>query len=529
VQRLTPLRFAVRCSYIWATTNITSSRRDPIPRTASHHLLSDPATPLSQQHCSSLPIRISNTSPRTSSGPACRTSCSQPRQPIYRASLNPTPTTTFIAAMAAPTAQTGSKPSKKRTVPVIERTESPAPSVGSGMPGNEGFESPYIKELHKNIRNINKKITNASKTDSILAQNQGKDLDELVANKIINADQKAQILKKPGLQAQVAQLEEQLVQYQKVHEQYSERAATEKADFEKTLESAKAEAVAEAKQGFKKELHDNLLVLSQFLRLAAYRREEATDPESDESQAIEGVLLAIYAGDDSAVSSMLKLVEGSDDQIWSVPGEQLQTKYSNVKTLAKEYKTPLFEGAETEAPTDVGTDPTVAHASATEIAAGDASAVPEAAPTPSSNGLGNANVAGDAANAVAEGHWDNANDMSISQEWVDVKVPRDPAETETGLNATPAVAANTQSWADDQPDHVPEAQGAAPADPNDGFHQVQRNRGRNEREGGSWRGRGRGDFQGRGRGGHRGDGRGRGRGNRNGGGAPRGGRRNEEQ
>jgi hypothetical protein len=54
--------------------------------------------------------------------------------------------------MAAPAAQTGSKPSKKRTVPVIERTESPAPSVGSGIPdkaGSEGFESPYIKELHK--------------------------------------------------------------------------------------------------------------------------------------------------------------------------------------------------------------------------------------------------------------------------------------------------------------------------------------------------------------------------------------------
>lgn len=59
--------------------------------------------------------------------------------------------------------------------------------------------------------------------------------------------------------------------------------------------------------------------------MAAYRREEATDPDSDESQAIEGVLLAIYTGDESAVNSMLKLVDGSSDQIWSVPGEQLQT------------------------------------------------------------------------------------------------------------------------------------------------------------------------------------------------------------
>ncbi|KAI9158622.1 hypothetical protein HJFPF1_06620 [Paramyrothecium foliicola] len=438
--------------------------------------------------------------------------------------------------MATSTAQPGSKPSKKRTVPVIERTESPAPSIGSGMPdkaADSSNESPYIKELHKNIRNINKKITNASKTDSLLSQHAGKSLDELVASKIINTDQKAQILKKPALQAQVAQLEEQLVQYQKVHDQYNERAVAEKAEWEKNLSNVKAEAVAEAKEGFKKELHDHLLVLSQFLRLAAYRREEAKDPESDESQAIEGVLLAIYAGDDSAVSSMLKLVEGSDDQIWSVPGEQLQTTYSTVKTLAKEYKTPFYaegtEETEAEAGKEVATDPTVAHASATEIAAGDADAVAEPAAEPSTNGLANTNVADDAANAVAESHWDTPNDMSISQEWVDVKVPRDPTETDTGLEATPAAAPNTQSWADDQPEHIPEqSQEAAPADPNDGFHQVQRNRGRNEREGGTWRGRGRGEWQGRGRGGHRGDGRGRGRGNRNAGGAPRGGRRTEE-
>lgn len=91
------------------------------------------------------------------------------------------------------------------------------------------------------------------------------------------------------------------------------------------MEKAKADALVEATANSKKTLQDSLLILSQFLRLAAYRREEAQDPESDESQAIEGVLLAIYSGDESAVSSMLKLVEGSDDQILSVPGEQLQT------------------------------------------------------------------------------------------------------------------------------------------------------------------------------------------------------------
>lgn len=142
---------------------------------------------------------------------------------------------------------------------------------------------------------------------------------------MINADQKAQIEKKPALQAQLAQTEEQLAQYQKLHEQYRSRAAAEKAEWEKSLGQLKEDAVSEAKAGFQQSMKDNLLALSQFLRLAAYRREEANDPESDESQAIEGVLLAIYAGDDSAVSSMLKLVQGTDDKVLSVPGEELQT------------------------------------------------------------------------------------------------------------------------------------------------------------------------------------------------------------
>lgn len=55
-----------------------------------------------------------------------------------------------------------------------------------------------------------------------------------------------------------------------------------------------------------------------------------------------------------------------------------------------------------------------------------------------------------AANAAAEANWDNNNDLSTSQEWVEV--PRDANETETGLTATLAAPSNVQSWADDQPD-----------------------------------------------------------------------------
>ena len=182
------------------------------------------------------------------------------------------------------------------------------------------------------MRSANHLQLNATKTDSLLAEHKGKTLDELVAAKILNTDQKTQILKKPALQAQLVTLEEQLAQYQRVHDQYAAKAAAEKADFDKTIEKVKADAVAEAKQNFDKTFEGNLLLLSQFLRLAAYRREDAQDPEADESQAIEGVLLAIYSGDSSAVAAMVKLMEGAHEQVISVPGERLQsTCKSNIR------------------------------------------------------------------------------------------------------------------------------------------------------------------------------------------------------
>lgn len=420
-------------------------------------------------------------------------------------------------------AQPTSKSAKKKSAKALERTESPAPSFTSAADktGDDSSESSYVRELQKNIRNVNKKISNTSKADSLVSQHPGKTLDELVAAKIINNDQKAQILKKPSLQAQVAQLEEQVVQYQKIEEQYRTRAAADKAEWEKSQEKATADAVAEAKADFTKSQHDNLLILSQFLRLAAYRREEAHDPESDESQAIEGVLLAIYSGDENAVQAMLKFVNGTDDPVFSVPGEQLQTTYSQIKALAGGYKTSYDEPqTQVESTQEPATDPTVAHASATEIDAGDAVPISNAAAEPASNGLANAGVADDAANAVAESHWDTGRDeLSASQEWVDVK----PTEATEAKAAAPApTASNTKSWADDHPEQTNE--GAAPTDPNDGFHEVQRNRPRNE--GGNHRGRGRGEWRGRGRGGD-GRGRGRGRGGQGGQGGPRGGRRPE--
>lgn len=154
-----------------------------------------------------------------------------------------------------------------------------------------------------------------------------------MAAKIINADQKTQVLKKPGLQAQLAQLEEQLAQYKKIDQEYRARVTTEKAELEKKLteklEKEKADAVAEIKEkaeaDINKSIHDSLLVLSQFLRLAAARRAEDADAGLDENLALEGVLLNVYSGDENAVATMVKLVKGAEEPTRSTAGEPLET------------------------------------------------------------------------------------------------------------------------------------------------------------------------------------------------------------
>ena len=163
----------------------------------------------------------------------------------------------------------------------------------------------------------------------MIAEHKDKDLDQLVSLKIINADQKAQHLKKPGLLAQLAQLEDQLTQFKKVDQEYKTIIDAERVKLEgifaQKLQEEKAAAVSDAKAGLKQELHDGLLVVSQFLRLAAARRQEDADQSLDENLALEGVLLAIYAGDESAVNTMLKLLGASEDKTTDVAGKTLET------------------------------------------------------------------------------------------------------------------------------------------------------------------------------------------------------------
>lgn len=173
--------------------------------------------------------------------------------------------------------------------------------------------------------------TNASKVDNIVAENPDKSLDELVASRKINADQKAQLLKKPALQASLTQLEEQIAQYKKFDQEYKIKLQTEKAELEKNyteraskeLEEAVSSAKSEVSASAVKEQQDNLLLLSQFLKLAAIRRGEDETAEREESKALEGLLAQVYAGDASAVAAMLSLIQGSSETVLSVTGETL--------------------------------------------------------------------------------------------------------------------------------------------------------------------------------------------------------------
>jgi hypothetical protein len=156
-----------------------------------------------------------------------------------------------------------------------------------------------------------------------------------------------QYSKKAGQQAQLTQLEEQLAQYKKLDAEYRGRASSAKAELEKSLtdkyEKEKADALAEVKAAaeqkseaeIKQKLHDSFLVLSQFLRLAAARRAEEADQTLDENLALEGVLLNIYSGDENAVTTILKLVQGLDDTTSDVQGKTLQTtcEYSVRKAM----------------------------------------------------------------------------------------------------------------------------------------------------------------------------------------------------
>ena len=343
-------------------------------------------------------------------------------------------------------------------------------------------------------------------------------------------------MKKPALQAQLAQLEEQLKHYRNFGQEYESRLAAEKASLQAAYDSAiveaRQEAADETRQEMLKKQNVDLLVLSQFLHAAAAKR-QSDEAETQEGRAYEGVLLLAYQGNSTSLEVLRSLVDGMEDKVPDTQGELLDFTYTQLKKSAMEnapLPAELDDPDLSEATAEVvepsvqanvtHSDPTIANAGLTELE--DTTTIRLKGVEYSSgliSGLEQASVAADAANAVADSSWDPqasvmTTDSTMGDGWVEV--PRDPAETDTGVVATPAAAHGTSSWAEEVTEGAA-AETKAAAE-NDGFEQVihhsSRGRGRGR---GEPRGRAaRGDRMGRGRGigedGRRaGGGRGRGR------------------
>ncbi|CAG8187677.1 unnamed protein product [Penicillium nalgiovense] len=310
-------------------------------------------------------------------------------------------------------------------------------------PNSDAQENTYLKELQKTLRNAMKKLNSLGKVDAIIAENPDKSLDDLIEEKKINNDQKAQVLKKPSLQATVAQAEEQIGHYKQFAAQYEDRLAAQKAALAKAheaeLEAVRNNAIADATEASKKTLRQQFYTVTKFLCAAAILRRDG-DAITTESRAFEGVLFEVYAGNQSAVNSLLKIAEGADEKINAVEGTTLDFTYGDVKQASDKFAPP--DEAPEVAPeathaTDPTTDPTMANAGLTELQ--DTSLGAQAEPAASQADQvapPTQNLVSDGGNPTAEQTWAPTSDES--SEWV--KLPRNPEETDTGLQATPASA-----------------------------------------------------------------------------------------
>lgn len=380
--------------------------------------------------------------------------------------------------------------------------------------------------LASQIRNANKKISATAKAQSVVDDNPGVSLDDLVSQKKLNADQKAQMQKKPQLQSQVTQLEEQLTQFRSFAQELEERFSREKA----TLVEAHDAEVAQLKEEADAKAHEHgirsttlqggLKIILEFLHAAASKRSLLEDA-TDERRAFEGALLLVYQGNEASLSTLQNLIDGTDDKVLDTEGSPVDFTFAQLKeaSLAEAQDSAQATAEPIEAPVEAAapeSDPTIANAGMTELE--DTTTIPirtngttgeEQEGTSAPEQVG---TTGEAANAVAEAIWNPEASMTTDasgagDEWV--QIPRDLTETDTGNIATPAAATTGEnSWAEEVSTSVEEQKKE-----NDGFEPVRGRHGDGRARGRGGRGvGGRGDFRGRGRGGPGRGGEGRGRG-----------------
>ncbi|GAB1740588.1 hypothetical protein NU219Hw_g5683t1 [Hortaea werneckii] len=448
-----------------------------------------------------------------------------------------------------------------------------------GVEADGAFEHPHVKELQKQIRNLSKRLTGLQKVDDIRNANPGLSLNDLVAQRKINQDQKAAAEKKPQIQAQLKDVEGQVQVFRSVNAEYLAQLQKQKdelaAEHQLQLQKVKEDARLEAMTSTASKLRKNLLVFSQFLRAAAAKRNIEEESNTSESMAFEGALLLVYGGDEKAVEAAVNIIEGADQEVPSIEGPLSGVKYSQIKQTSVDYApfqteetwTNGVAAASEAVPT--GSDPTIAHVGLTEIQqqqqpsglpAQNAAAQQDqilSSPANAGLGVGGGNQAAERWDATAGAQQADGNGMMDESFEI---VPRPNQEVENPAPAPASAPAQPQasekvggtSWADEITAAEPVGDsgnkageswdmraagqapedgswgGAEPVQEGDGFTQIPsrprgagpgaRGNGRGRGDGGQFRGRGRG------RGGFRGDGdfRGRGRGGARARGGPRG-------
>ncbi|KAK5070836.1 hypothetical protein LTR64_003810 [Lithohypha guttulata] len=434
-----------------------------------------------------------------------------------------------------------SKSAKKRKAKVNPATTPPPAETPMDAKVNGTADHEAEANNSRQIRNSNKKLASITRTEAIINDAPGVSLDDLIKQKKINNDQKAQILKKPQIEAQLAQLEEQQKNFSEFAQDLEARHDKEKASLAEAhnaeIEKVKQEAVQGSSSASTMKVQEALRITCQFLHAVASHRQNE-DLEENEKEAYEAVLHHLYQGNHASVETVTHLVEGREEKI-SDPNTSKTIDYTFAQLKASAVSTPCELAAnadgdavddseaapvteDTDEHEETETDQTVANAGLTELE--DNAAVPIAEEATSEELLMAApeqsSTTADAANAVAEASWNPEASMTTEntqtgEDWV--QVPRDPAETET--SATPAMNQSTTNWADEAgaaaEATATEEKGVVPISENDGFSEVRRDRGGRGRGGrgrgsdGRGRGRGRGgEFRGnrggRGRGGPRG-------------------------
>ncbi|KAK4550577.1 hypothetical protein LTR36_000156 [Oleoguttula mirabilis] len=369
--------------------------------------------------------------------------------------------------------------------------QEPAKEDSSNGDANGAYEHPHLKELQKQIRNVNKRLAGLQKTDAVQEANPGVSLDELVAQRKINNDQRTASAKKPQLLEQLGSLEEQVKTFRTVDGDYQTQMQKQKdgltAQHQKELGNAKEEHRQESVTSSAGELRKKLLVFSQFLRAAAAKRNEVDEAGTDESAAFEGALLLVYGGDQHAVDTAVNIIEGSDEQVPSIESVPLPVKYSQIKQASIDHApfqseeawisdvaeanatvadAQAAEAEEQKGTAPSGTDPTIANAGLTELEdqkqenGVPAEAAHETITSPVQAGTGDeaGNSAGDRWDA---GAGTQAEGMEESFEMV--PRPNEEVDTPAPVGATTQTAIEQEqekgglSWAD-------EATAAAPAE-----------------------------------------------------------------